>query len=122
MIEDGGVGYGVGPAALWGMGLFAELITAEEVEVAGLGGDFDWLECLAEGGCIVFFDKEIFTVIRIVLISILNGKTFFVWFIQYWDPFFDYIIWSLFSNDFFFKYTIIVFLNFNKKGVLYGAY
>ena len=52
MIEDGGVGYGVGPAALWGMGLFAEFITAEEVEVAGPGGDFDGLESLADGGCL----------------------------------------------------------------------
>ena len=39
--------------------LFAELITAEEVEVAGLGRYFDGLDCFVEGGCVLFYIYKI---------------------------------------------------------------
>ena len=45
--------------------LFAELITAEEVEVAGPGGDFDRLECLAEGSAFFWLRIEKFSEIVI---------------------------------------------------------
>ena len=47
--------------------LFCELESAQKVEVAGLGRDFDGLDGLADGCCFFIFYKEKFSVIPLAI-------------------------------------------------------
>jgi hypothetical protein len=51
------------------VGLFAEFIAAEKVEIAGTGGELYGLACLADCGCVFFFiDDEYFNVIVVIIL------------------------------------------------------